>query len=128
MIITVDLDSDHWEDIRTTILAGICYGLKIIRVSKSYSKKGYHIVFQTHHLKVKDIDLIFDVPREIREVIKNRVNHAKELGITDKTLLLRVALGDDINRVFYDMCKRPELPEQVLFVKYKWRWCRWELI
>ena len=124
VIITVDLDFDDWESIRSTVLLGLSYGLKLKRISRSYGGK-YHIVFQTHRSKLDDINFYLDAPKELKELVLQRLKEAEELerkigiGKLEKPYLLRIVLGDDIMRVLWDLVKRP-LPEQVLFVKYRW--------
>ncbi len=119
MIITVDIDNSDWEIIRSTVLLGLEYGFKLLRISKSYSKKGYHVVFQTHIGKLHKINFYLDAPKELKDLVYERLRVAESLGIKDKVSVARIVLGDDPNRVLYDINK-DYMPKQVLFVKYRW--------
>lgn len=119
MIITVDLDTDCWEKLRSTVLIGLEYGFKLLRISKSYSKRGYHVVFQTHIGKLQKINFYLDAPSEFKDLVYERLKTAESLGIKDKKIIARIVLGDDPMRVIFDIYKAP-LPTQVLFIKYRW--------
>jgi len=119
MIVTIDLDSMDWVDISSTISLSLSYKLKLLRVSKSYSRQGYHVVVQLHRGRLQDIDFILNSPAELVDLVKRRLEIAEKAGIRDKLSLLRAVLGDDINRILYDINKRP-LPSQVLFSRYRW--------
>ena len=118
MIITVDIDSQNWEDIRTSIAIGLDYQLKLERIRKT--RKGYHIFWRTHKVRVENIDFLKDT--EFREVVRQRLELAEKTEIAKrgtKEDILRVILGDDWKRVAHDIKRKGYFPTQVLFNNYK---------
>ena len=115
MIITVDLDNSSYRDVKTVLQLAKHYGLQLIRINKSYSKKGYHLVFYIHKTKLQFLDLL-DVPHKFRNTVRQRYYDIIQYT-TDKTAILRYILGDDINRILLDLAKE-NMPRQVLFTNY----------
>lgn len=117
MLITVDLDYDDFIKVKTDILIGLDYQLKPVKIVKSPSKKGYHIVWRTHKARVENLDFILEASEDTIEIVKQRLRIAELLSITEKEYILRVVLGDDIFRVIYDIKRKDIMPQQVLFSK-----------
>ncbi len=124
MIITVDVDTTEWIEVSTNIAIGLDYGLKLERIKRSPGRKGYHIVWRTHRVRVNNLN--FNDTEHV-DVVRERLKTAESLGITkngNKEDVLRVVLGDDVFRVIYDIKRRDIMPQQVLFdksVKYRVR-------
>ena len=126
MLITIDLDSQHFEDLRATLIAILDLKMKLLRISKT--RKGYHIVAWCDLAIAKDFS-IYDIDdKDVRELIRQRMNHKfydsiKEKG--ERSHLIRYLLGDDPYRIIYDIIRKDVMPEQVLFNKhfkyYKYR-------
>lgn len=117
MIVTVDIDTSDWEYLRSSIAIGLDYGLRLREIRKSPSRKGYHIIWETH---ISDLSGIDFYKTEEKDVAMHRMRLAESTGIAlrgNKEDVLRVILGDDIYRVIYDIKRRLILPQQVLFKK-----------
>jgi hypothetical protein len=122
MLITVDQDDGNGILLMTNIRIGLEYGLKLKSIKKSPSKRGYHIIWYIDPERLKTLNFILDAPADLIPVIRERLKLAENLKIHlkgNKTDILRIVLGDDENRVIYDIKRRDYLPEQVLFSKSK---------
>lgn len=119
MIITVDIDTTEWQEVSASIAIGLDYGFKLESIKKSPGRKGYHITWRTHRVRVQNLNF-YDT--ELTEVVKHRLALADAFGIVDKGSkedVLRVVLGDDVFRVIYDIKRREIMPQQVLFDESK---------
>ena len=115
MLVTVDLDNAKAKDVKLTLAIAKAYGLQLIRMNKSFSKKGFHLVFWIHKTQLEYLDFL-DVPKELKAVVKERYYRAIAM-FEDKLSILRYILGDDENRIKLDEAKE-HMPEQVLFTNY----------
>jgi len=115
MMITIDLDNATAKDVKLTLKIAKAYGLQLIRINKSFSKQGFHLIFYIHKTKLEYLDLL-DVPKDIRSIVRERYFEAKA-KFDDKVSQLRYILGDDENRIWFDNTK-DHLPREVLFNVY----------
>lgn len=120
MLITIDLDSQNWEDLRATIIAILDLHLNLIRITKT--RKGYHIVAWLDIALLENFNLYDINDDDVRELIRRRMNSKayekiKEHG--DTSHKIRYLLGDDFNRIRYDIMRKEVMPEQVLFTKHR---------
>ena len=124
MRVTVDLDNAKAEDVRVTLEIAKQLGLQLVSIRRSYSKKGFHLVFYIHKEQLKHID--FDsVSKSVRHIVKERLRQIKQLlaklelsEIDRKLAMLRAVLGDDANRILFDLLKKDVMPTQVFFYAY----------
>lgn len=117
MLITVDLDNARAKDVKRTIAIAKAYGLQLIQIKRSYSKKGFHLIFYIHKAQLELIDFL-DVPRDLKKIVKERYYDAIVKFGKDRVAILRYILGDDENRIVFDLSKGDVLPKEVLFNVY----------
>jgi len=120
MLITIDLDSQNWEDLRATIIAILDLHLNLIRITKT--RKGYHIVAWLDIALLEDFNLYDINDDDVRELIRRRMNskaYEKIKTHGDVSHEIRYLLGDDFNRIKYDIMRKEVMPEQVLFTKHR---------
>ncbi len=117
MLITVDLDNARAKDVKRTIAIAKAYGLQLIQIKRSCSKKGFHLIFYIHKAQLELIDFL-DVPRDLKKIVKERYYDAVVKFGKDRVAILRYILGDDENRIVFDLSKGDVLPKEVLFNVY----------
>ena len=115
MIVTVDLDNSNYRDVKVVLELAKHYGLQLMRINKSYSKTGYHLVFYIHKTKLQFLNIL-DVPKQFKQLVRQRYLEITQYT-TDKLAVLRYILGDDLNRILLDLAKE-NMPKQVLFTNY----------
>ena len=116
MMITIDLDNATAKDVKLTLKIAKAYGLQLIRINRSFSKQGFHLIFYIHKTQLEHLDFL-DVPRELKPIVRERYFEAIA-KYDDRVAILRYILGDDPNRIEFDLAKGDVLPREVLFNVY----------
>jgi len=115
MIVTVDLDNKN--QLETTLKIAKAYDMQVISIRESPSGNGYHIELYIHKTKLEFLNFL-DVPKDIANIVRQRYFDALT-KFNDKVSILRYVLGDDENRILFDLSKGDVLPKEVLFYEYK---------